>query len=107
MAWQHAWSCFSHPHPLGSNGTFPLVHSPSCWMAERDWFVEDDISSLFLSSWIKWLLSHWLLPSAVECHHVIGLELLRPYSVAECSLLIGSDHSYPLSSGVNIPLVLG
>ncbi|CAA7045040.1 unnamed protein product [Microthlaspi erraticum] len=50
--------------------------------------------------------SHWLLPSAVDCHHVIGLELLRPYSVAECSLLIGSDHSYPLSCWCQHPIGL-
>ncbi|CAA7058130.1 unnamed protein product [Microthlaspi erraticum] len=42
MALLHAWSSFFHPNPLESNGTFPLVHSPSCWVAERDWFVEDE-----------------------------------------------------------------
>ncbi|CAA7049994.1 unnamed protein product [Microthlaspi erraticum] len=89
------------------NGTFPLVHSPSCWVAERDWSVEDEhllLDPIFLDQVAP---SHWLLPSAVECHHVIGLELLCPYSIAECSLFIGPDHSYPLSSWCQHPVGLG
>ncbi|CAA7021306.1 unnamed protein product [Microthlaspi erraticum] len=66
MALLHAWSSFFHPNPLESNGTFPLVHSPSCWVAERDWFVEDEhllLDPIFLDQVAP---SHWLIVDQIN-----------------------------------------
>ncbi|CAA7050284.1 unnamed protein product [Microthlaspi erraticum] len=66
MALLHAWSSFFHPNPLESNGTFPLVHSPSCWVAERDWFVEDEhllLDPIFLDQVAPF---HWLIVDQIN-----------------------------------------
>ncbi|CAA7025559.1 unnamed protein product [Microthlaspi erraticum] len=105
MVLRHAYSSFIHRYPLSLNGTFSLVHFPSCWAIPDEEHITVQVSPsreldplcqglrLFNPCDVWLLVAHHVLRVGVDQHH-FGVDQHRVL-VSTDDAGSGFTYSYP------------